>query len=105
MEWDGWPDGTFERLFTHAEVEAVQGLQVNWAMRRHGGDRKGDHFSKTVEGGKSRNGHVLGSSNVTLWLKRLERRQIRVSCELSLFHNWLTSSVPHSWGDGSIQTK
>jgi hypothetical protein len=51
VEWDGWPDGTFERLFTHAEVE---GLQVHWATRRHGGDRKGDLFLKTVEGGKSK---------------------------------------------------
>ena len=33
VEWDGWPDGTFERLFTHAEVDATQGLQVHWAMR------------------------------------------------------------------------
>ena len=33
VEWNGWPDGTFERMFTYAEVEAMQGLQVHWAMR------------------------------------------------------------------------
>ena len=60
MGWDGWPDGTFERLFTHAEVDATQGLQVHWAMRRHGGDRKGDLFSKTVEGGKKSKRTCLG---------------------------------------------
>jgi hypothetical protein len=60
VEWDGWPDGTFERLFTHAEADATQGLQVHWAMRRHGGDRKGDLFSKTVEGGKKSKRTCLG---------------------------------------------
>ena len=41
----------------------------------------------------------------SLWLKRLERRQIRVSCGYTLFYDWLTLAVPHSWENGSIQTK
>ncbi len=60
VEWDGWPDGTFECMFTYAEVEAMQGLQVHWVMRRHGGDRKGDNFSKSVEGGKKSKWSCLG---------------------------------------------
>lgn len=60
VEWDGWPDGTFERTFTYAEVEVMKDLQVHWAMRRHGGDRKGDNFAKAVEGGKKSKRSCLG---------------------------------------------
>jgi len=76
VEWGGWPDGTFERSFTHAEVDATQGLQVHWAMRRHCGARKGDLFSKAVEGGKKSKRTCLGIIKCDNPDCQIERAQI-----------------------------
>ena len=57
---DRWLDGTFECTFTYAEVEAMNDLQVHWAMQQHGGDRKGDNFAKAVERGKKSKRSCLG---------------------------------------------
>jgi len=42
-DWDGWPNGTFERDFTFEEFEKTGSLSVHWAVTVNGGDRKGDH--------------------------------------------------------------
>src|SRR3984957_11525660 len=36
VEWDGWPDGDWEKDFTWKQVEATKHLQVHWATRNNG---------------------------------------------------------------------
>ena len=50
-DWDGWPDGTFEREFTFEEVDACNNLQVHWATKSHG-IRGGNDFAEDWTDGK-----------------------------------------------------
>jgi len=52
MEWDGWPDGYFEKDFTFQEYDVTGRLKVHWAHRVGGGDRKGDLDAEQWENGK-----------------------------------------------------
>ncbi|KAH6876457.1 hypothetical protein BKA70DRAFT_1240161 [Coprinopsis sp. MPI-PUGE-AT-0042] len=52
VEWDGWPDGEFERSFTHAEFEATKHLQTHWSTFVSGGDRKGKENTDSWEAGR-----------------------------------------------------
>ncbi|KAH6908510.1 hypothetical protein BKA70DRAFT_1222704 [Coprinopsis sp. MPI-PUGE-AT-0042] len=52
VEWDGWPDGEFERSFTHAEFEATKHLQTHWSTFVSGGDRKGKENADSWEAGR-----------------------------------------------------
>jgi hypothetical protein len=38
MEWDGWPDGYFEKDFTFKEYNTTNWLKVHWAQKVGGGD-------------------------------------------------------------------
>ncbi|TFK79454.1 hypothetical protein K466DRAFT_460510, partial [Polyporus arcularius HHB13444] len=50
-DWDGWPDGTFERFFTHEEYVATKKLAVHWTCRTSGGTH-GSRDAETWEGGR-----------------------------------------------------
>ncbi|KAI9069787.1 hypothetical protein FKP32DRAFT_1547654, partial [Trametes sanguinea] len=39
--WDGWPDGSFERTFSHEELVETKQLQVHWACTTSGVPRSG----------------------------------------------------------------
>ncbi|KAJ7658759.1 hypothetical protein DFH06DRAFT_442939 [Mycena polygramma] len=41
IEWDGWPDGDFTRLFPLEYVEANNNLHVHWACQTLGGSTSG----------------------------------------------------------------
>jgi hypothetical protein len=58
--WDGWPDGEFERDFSWQEMADTKDLMVHWAYRVTGGDRKGDHFADTWQDGKRAKRWCLG---------------------------------------------
>jgi hypothetical protein len=58
--WDGWPDGDFERDFTFDELHDTNNLRVHWASKTNGGDRKGNEFSPSWEGGKRNTRKCLG---------------------------------------------
>ena len=58
-DWDGWPDGTFEREFTFEEVEAYNNLQVHWATKSHG-VRGGNSFAEEWRDGKRLRRDCLG---------------------------------------------
>ncbi|KAG6912681.1 hypothetical protein DXG01_012865, partial [Tephrocybe rancida] len=47
--WDGWPDGDLRLNFSFRQFRDTKQLQVNWAMARNGGDRKGQAFAETWE--------------------------------------------------------
>jgi hypothetical protein len=59
-DWDGWPDGDWERDYTWEEVRNTKHLTVHWATKTGGGDRKGDEFAKTWERGKRSTRRCLG---------------------------------------------
>jgi hypothetical protein len=53
-DWDGWPDGTFQREFTFEEVDTYNNLQVHWATKSHG-VRGGNNFAdKWIDGKRLR---------------------------------------------------
>ena len=58
-DWDGWPDGTFERKFTFEEVYAFNNLQVHWATKSYG-VRGGNSFAEEWRDGKRLRRHCLG---------------------------------------------
>ncbi|KAF8956009.1 hypothetical protein BDZ97DRAFT_1764147 [Flammula alnicola] len=60
MEWDGWPDGQFERDFTFPEAKATANLKCHWAVRVNGGDRKGDEHAESWQNGKRVTRRCLG---------------------------------------------
>jgi hypothetical protein len=60
VEWDGWPDGDWEKDFTWKQVEATKHLQVHWATRNNGGDRKGDDFATSWRDGRKSTRKCLG---------------------------------------------
>jgi hypothetical protein len=57
--WDGWPDGTFERLFCFEEVDLYNNLLVHWATRSHG-VRGGNEFAEEWVEGKRLRRDCLG---------------------------------------------
>ncbi|KAF5310768.1 hypothetical protein D9619_008108 [Psilocybe cf. subviscida] len=64
--WDGWPNGTFDRDFTWAEVEESKDIMEHWAHQVRGGFRGG-----------TLSNIALGDSKVcdsTLYSKRLTDR-------------------------------
>jgi len=58
--WDGWPDGDFERDFDWDLLKQTNSLQVHWACRINGGDRKGEELADTWERGKRATRRCLG---------------------------------------------
>jgi len=40
-KWDYWPNGNFDKDFTHIEAAEVANLQIHWAYSVGGGDWKG----------------------------------------------------------------
>ena len=62
-DWDGWPDGTFEREFTFEEVDACNNLQVHWATKSHG-IRGGNDFAEDWTDGKKATPRLLGNYQV-----------------------------------------
>jgi hypothetical protein len=58
--WNGWPDGDFELDLNWDEFKKTHSLQVHWAYRASGGDRKGDELAETWEGGKKGVRRCLG---------------------------------------------
>ncbi|TFK80602.1 hypothetical protein K466DRAFT_456005, partial [Polyporus arcularius HHB13444] len=50
-DWDGWPDGTFERFYTHEEYQATKKLAVHWSCRTSGGAH-GSRDAETWEAGR-----------------------------------------------------
>lgn len=52
IEWDGWPDGHFEKDFTFEEYNKTGRLKVHWAHKIGGGDRKGDSHAEEWGNGK-----------------------------------------------------
>ena len=58
-DWDGWPDGIFERDFTFEEVDAYNNLQVHWATKSHG-IRGGNSFAEEWIDGKRLRWDCLG---------------------------------------------
>ncbi|KAF8066481.1 hypothetical protein FPV67DRAFT_1417206 [Lyophyllum atratum] len=60
MDWDGWPDGEFEKDFTFRDFEESDHLKVHWAVRVGGGDRRGDIFASDWKGGKRSTRQCLG---------------------------------------------
>ncbi|KAF5378164.1 hypothetical protein D9615_007525 [Tricholomella constricta] len=60
VEWDGWPDGKFERDFTYSEVRGTNSLAMHWAHTFGGGDRRGDVFADEWEKGKKATRKCLG---------------------------------------------
>ena len=58
-DWNGWPDGTFEREFTFEEVNAYNNLQVHWATKSHG-VRGGNNFAEEWIDGKRLRRDCLG---------------------------------------------
>lgn len=59
-DWDGWPNGTFERDFTFQEFEQTGNLSVHWAVAVNGGDRKGDEDALVWQRGKRSTRKCLG---------------------------------------------
>ncbi|OBZ74708.1 hypothetical protein A0H81_05700 [Grifola frondosa] len=59
-DWDGWPDGDFERLFTHEEVDAMNHLMAHWAANVSG-DRKGNFDAEEWGDGKKSQRRCLGA--------------------------------------------
>ncbi|KAF8069339.1 hypothetical protein FPV67DRAFT_1625517 [Lyophyllum atratum] len=59
-DWDGWPDGFFERDFTFNEVFETNNLKAHWAMKVSGGDRKGDSHAMDWQGGKKSTRRCMG---------------------------------------------
>ncbi|KAF5379467.1 hypothetical protein D9615_006598 [Tricholomella constricta] len=60
VEWDGWPDGKFERDFMYSEVRGTNSLVMHWAHTVGGGDRRGDVFADEWEKGKKATRKCLG---------------------------------------------
>ena len=60
IEWDGWPNGDWERDYSWEEVHATKHLQVHWATKTIGGDRKGDELALSWENGKRSTRRCLG---------------------------------------------
>ena len=58
-EWDGWPNGTFERQFTFEEVSTLDNLLVHWATKSHG-VRGGNDFAEEWIDGKRLRRDCLG---------------------------------------------
>ncbi|KAI0754060.1 hypothetical protein C8Q80DRAFT_1095345, partial [Daedaleopsis nitida] len=52
-EWDGWPDGTFERTFSIEEVEATKNLAVHWVCQTSGSKVGSDEADEWVNGRKT----------------------------------------------------
>ena len=50
--WDGWPDGDFERDFTHNEVEVIGRLIVHWTCEASGGMTGSEDAETWKEGRK-----------------------------------------------------
>jgi len=51
VEWDGWPDGDWEKDYSWEEVTQTKRLFFHWAMRCNGGDRKGDDLAESWQAG------------------------------------------------------
>ncbi|KAF5365496.1 hypothetical protein D9757_012971 [Collybiopsis confluens] len=58
--WNGWPSGKFAFNLSHEEYHNTKNLQVHWATRNIGGDRKGSRNSLTLDGGKMSHKDCLG---------------------------------------------
>ena len=58
--WNGWPSGKFALDLTHQEYQDTKNLQVHWATRNIGGDRKGSRHSSTIADGKISHKICLG---------------------------------------------
>ncbi|TFK37264.1 hypothetical protein BDQ12DRAFT_608068, partial [Crucibulum laeve] len=54
------PDGDFSQIFDYAAVKATGNLQVHWASKNSGGDRKGNILSPTWENGKQSTQNCMG---------------------------------------------
>ncbi|RPD52543.1 hypothetical protein L226DRAFT_433390, partial [Lentinus tigrinus ALCF2SS1-7] len=52
-EWDGWPDGSFERTYTNAELKATDNLAVNWVCEVAGPKSGSDEAEDWRNGRKS----------------------------------------------------
>jgi hypothetical protein len=63
IEWDGWPDSNWERDYSWEEVKATKHLQVHWATKTIGGDRRGDEFGLLWRYGKRSTRRCLGVIN------------------------------------------
>ena len=59
-DWDGWPNGPFERDFTLQEFKQTGNLSVHWAVTVSGGDRKGDEDALVWQRGKRSTRKCLG---------------------------------------------
>ena len=60
VNWDYWPDGTFDRDFSWLEVNATSRLMCHWAVSVGGGDRKGNEHATNWENGKKSTRSCLG---------------------------------------------
>ena len=52
VDWDYWPDGTFDQDFTWEQLNATSQLMSHWAMFVGGGDQKGNEHATNWENGK-----------------------------------------------------
>lgn len=52
VEWDRWPDGDIEKLFSWDEFHAAEELAVNWACEPLGGDKRGSDSADEWQNGK-----------------------------------------------------
>ncbi|KAJ6461966.1 hypothetical protein DFH09DRAFT_1114122 [Mycena vulgaris] len=52
VEWDRWPDGDIEKLFSWDEFHAADELAVNWACEPLGGDKRGSDTADEWQNGK-----------------------------------------------------
>ncbi len=51
--WDGWPDGSFERTYTNAELKQTDNLAVNWVCEVAGPKSGSDEADDWRKGRKS----------------------------------------------------
>ncbi|KAI0742318.1 hypothetical protein C8Q80DRAFT_1327971, partial [Daedaleopsis nitida] len=49
--WDGWPDGNFERTYTHAEFKSTRDLAVHWSCQVSG-SRNGSEDAEDWSAGR-----------------------------------------------------
>ncbi len=66
VDWDGWPDGSFERTFTSQEVQATKILATNWACQVSGSSSGSDEAENWRNGRKleRRCRGIISCSNV-----------------------------------------
>jgi hypothetical protein len=58
--WDGWPDGTWNKEYTPEEVKLTKDFIVNWACRTQGGNNRPKATSDIEQGTKKRTRVCLG---------------------------------------------